>query len=102
MSLAAYTYAAVDVADVYAADAIVAFSEPSNMTGSSRGGRHVEFGLALAWKKMIIVVGPRENVFHTLPVVHRVDTVKEAIEVLNWVEQIYYLTRSKSSISGNN
>jgi hypothetical protein len=30
------------------------------------GGRHVEFGLALAQGKRVIIVGPRENVFHYL------------------------------------
>lgn len=34
---------------------------------ASRGGRHVEFGMALALGKRVIVVGPRENVFHLLP-----------------------------------
>jgi hypothetical protein len=38
-----------------------------------RGGRHVEFGLALAWSKHLIVAGPREHVFHWLPQVRWVD-----------------------------
>ena len=58
-------FAGKDVEDVRAADIFVMFSE-SPTSGVSRGGRHVEFGLAMAWEKKIIVIGPRENVFHTL------------------------------------
>lgn len=29
-----------------------------------RGGRHVEFGIGLALNKRLILIGPRENVFH--------------------------------------
>jgi hypothetical protein len=34
---------------------------------SSRGGRHVEFGYALGIRKRVILVGPRQHVFHCLP-----------------------------------
>ena len=57
-------FALDDFEDVHDADMLIAFSETAG--GASRGGRHVEFGLALAWRKKVIVVGPRENVFHTL------------------------------------
>jgi hypothetical protein len=48
-----------------AADAVIIFTEIPNATPAT-GGRHVEFGLALAQGKRVIVVGPRENVFHYL------------------------------------
>jgi hypothetical protein len=48
-----------------AADAVIIFTEIPN-TVLATGGRHVEFGLALAQGKRVIVVGPRENVFHYL------------------------------------
>ena len=39
---------------------------------STSGGLHAEFGMALALRKRLILVGPRENIFHTLPQVeHR-------------------------------
>ena len=60
-------FAQDDYEDVYNADLLIAFSEEPRADGSSRGGRHVELGLALAWQKRVIVVGPCENVFHTLP-----------------------------------
>ncbi len=57
-----------DLKDVADADCIICFSEQPRET-NTRGGRHVEFGLAVAAHKRIILVGPRENVFHFLPVV---------------------------------
>lgn len=59
-------FATEDVADVLAADTLVAFTEPPRAS-ASRGGRHVELGLALAAGKHVVVIGPRENVFCWLP-----------------------------------
>lgn len=53
-----------DLEDLTAADTVISFTDS---TGGGKGGRHVEFGYALALGKRVIVVGPRENVFHTLP-----------------------------------
>ncbi len=61
-------FAAEDLEDIWAAHAVISFTEPSG-TGPSRGGRHVEFGLAMALDKRLIVVGHRENIFHSLPAV---------------------------------
>ena len=57
--------AETDVNDVIRADTLILFSE-TPVSKYARGGRHVEFGIALASDKKIIVVGPRENIFHTL------------------------------------
>jgi hypothetical protein len=59
-------YAVIDAEDVREADCVISFTEPPG-PGSGRGGRHVEFGLASAWGKRLIVVGYRENLFHHLP-----------------------------------
>ena len=53
-----------DLDDIDAAQTLVSFSDK---TGGGKGGRHVEFGYALAMRKNLVVVGYRENVFHTLP-----------------------------------
>jgi hypothetical protein len=58
-------YAVVDMEDVRAADVLVAFTEAPG--DGSRGGRHVEYGMAAAWGKRLVVVGHRENLFHHLP-----------------------------------
>ena len=59
-------FAREDLEDLDAADMIVCFTE-SPRTSASRGGRHVEMGYALASLKEVMIVGPRENVFYTLP-----------------------------------
>lgn len=52
-----------DIDDLLAADTCISFTSG----GGGKGGRHVEFGVALALGLRLIVVGPREHIFHTLP-----------------------------------
>jgi hypothetical protein len=59
-------FALEDYRDLVTADWCVSFTEPPRST-TSRGGRHVEYGIALGRDLRCIVVGPRENVFHCLP-----------------------------------
>lgn len=68
-------FAREDLDDVDDADVVICFSEPPR-TSTSRGGRHVEFGYALALRKPLCVVGPRENVFACL--VEQVETFEGA------------------------
>ncbi len=63
---AARGFARDDLEDVARADAVLVFTEPPNPGGRNRGGRHVEFGIALGLGKDIYVVGSPENVFHNL------------------------------------
>jgi len=58
-------YAEKDIADIVAADTVISFTN-----GQGRGGRHVEFGIAWALQKQLIIIGPREHVFHCLPGIH--------------------------------
>jgi nucleoside 2-deoxyribosyltransferase len=74
-------YATLDLEDVEAADMVVSFTEEPRSGG--RGGRHVEYGYALALRRMaftvyrgnppspvrIVVIGQRENLFHHHPFV---------------------------------
>ena len=60
-------YAVVDMDDVLNSDCLIAFTEEPR--GGGRGGRHVEFGIALALGKRLIVVGHRENLFYHHPAV---------------------------------
>ena len=69
-------FARDDMEDLAAADTIILFSELPE-SHSKRGGRHVEFGMALAFGLELVVIGPRENVFHCLPRVCRFDTWEE-------------------------
>lgn len=58
-------FALDDWEDVTKADIVISFTEPPR-SNHSRGGRHVEFGIALGLGKECLVVGPRENIFHWL------------------------------------
>lgn len=56
----------MDLVDLAQSTTFVSFSEdPENPpAGSGRGGRHVETGMALEKGKEVLLVGPRENLFH--------------------------------------
>lgn len=62
-------YALIDLEDVKAADTVVSFTEAEGTPNAGRGGRHVEFGYALALEKAAVVIGHRENLFHEHPAV---------------------------------
>ncbi len=72
-------YAKIDMEDIESAYSLVL------MTGyrgdrSWTGGRHWEAGYAYAKERRIIVVGPRESVFHHIPSVQQYDTIEEMID----------------------
>jgi hypothetical protein len=62
-----------------AAEMVISFTG-----GGGKGGRHVEFGLAVAAGKRLVVIGPRENVFHCLPGVSVVTDIEALIGFLAW------------------
>lgn len=76
-------FAEEEMADLHAAECLIALTEPPR-SSYSRGGRHTELGLALAWQKRIVVVGYRENVFCCLPQIlfyKNTDTMLTAFEL---------------------
>jgi len=74
-----------DIDGVAVADCVVSFTEEptAHVAWAARGGRHVEFGLALAMGKRLCVVGPRENVFHHLQQVELYPTIAALIEAFS-------------------
>jgi hypothetical protein len=74
-------FATDDIEDVLAADELVAFTEVPR-TSNSRGGRHVELGIALGAGRRVTVIGPRENVFCWLPQVRHFDSWPEYLGAL--------------------
>lgn len=74
-------FACEDRDDVYRAQLLIAFTEISR-SSNSRGGRHVELGMALGSKMPVIVVGPRENVFCCLPEVTVVTAFEDCLELI--------------------
>ena len=83
-------FAAHDIADVERADIVLSFTEEPRKPSTNRGGRHVEFGYALALGKRrgiaVGIVGPRENVFHCLPEVKQFNSFDDFLSVLTEVK----------------
>jgi nucleoside 2-deoxyribosyltransferase len=74
-------YAEIDLRDVDAADALILFT--GDPAGSrTRGGKHVEFGYALAKGKRLFIVGPPMSVFHHLPGIVQRLTLDDLISAL--------------------
>jgi len=71
--------AVIDLEDIDKSDTIVFFSEDP-LVGTPRGGRHVEFGYALAKGKRIVVIGNPENIFHFLPQIVHYSTLQHFLE----------------------
>lgn len=70
-----------DLKELDEADAILALTESPD-TAHVRGGRHTEFGYALAKGKKAVVCGPEENIFYTLPGVVVCVSLTQAINEL--------------------
>lgn len=70
-----------DLADVLAADCLIAINTPA-WSDKGSGGRHVEYGYALAHQKPIILYGQRTHIFHHLSTVVRVDSFQELLGAL--------------------
>jgi len=62
-------------------EVVISFTEHPRST-NSRGGRHVEFGIALGQMLRVWIVGPRENVFHCMEEVRQFDSWTQAREQL--------------------
>ena len=67
-----------DIKELSSCDALVFFAEPQE-NQPPRGGRHVEFGIALALGKRVIVIGKAENLFHYWPKVEVVDSLDRIV-----------------------
>lgn len=52
-----------DLRDVMRSNLLLSFTENDD-AGYTSGGRHVEFGIAYTMGLSLVIVGPRENVFH--------------------------------------
>ena len=85
-------FAEDDIEDIEACDVFVAFTAPPPQSG--RGGRHFESGYAWALAKWeaqatcaeplrLVIVGPAENIFHSLPEWERYPTWAEFLEALD-------------------
>lgn len=71
--------ALIDLKDIDESDCVVFFTETPDV-GYTTGGRHVELGYAIANKKFIYLIGPRENVFYHHPRVEQVPDIHAIID----------------------
>lgn len=67
-------FAMEDVEDVLACDWCISLMEEPR--SNTRGGRHIEFGIALGLGKRLTIIGPRETVFHHLDEVEHHETLE--------------------------
>lgn len=81
-------FASEDFEDVATSHLVISFTESPRST-ISRGGRHVEHGIALGKGLGVWIVGPRENVFHCLPCVRRFAEWTDALHALRTNDPIY-------------
>lgn len=79
--LLARGFADDDLEDLSNAQLVISFMEPPGV--ASRGGRHTEFGYALAKGKQLWIVGQPEHIFHTLLRVQIFPCVDQVIQRLS-------------------
>lgn len=68
-----------DIQDVLDSDWVIGFTE-ERLSSYARGGRHVEFGVGYQAMKTMIVVGPLENMFYSLPNIRQYNNWKAFVE----------------------
>ena len=67
-----------DMADIRRADAFVYIT----LWPSTTGGRHVELGMALAWDKRVIRIGPADNMFSHLATIESFETIEAFMQAI--------------------
>jgi nucleoside 2-deoxyribosyltransferase len=78
-------FAKGDLSEIDEADVLILLTDSAARVeagGSSSGGRHLETGYALAKRKLVVVVGDVENIFHRSSMVLRTNTWGEAVTLL--------------------
>lgn len=71
-------YAIKEALEVRQCNMLIAFTEEPR--SSTRGGRHVEFGIALGMGKRVVVIGQRENLFYYHPDVTAFNSFQEFLD----------------------
>lgn len=74
-------WARKDLDDVRRADMLLALNLPG-WENSGTGGRHVEFGYALALHKPVLLIGKRTHIFHYLNEVAQLDVEVDSVAEL--------------------
>lgn len=88
-------FALEDIEDLRAADCCISLMQPPR--DNSRGGRHVEFGYALALGQRMMIIGPRETVSHHLPGVEHYGSADDLLEALSAEAETTATTREAAA-----
>lgn len=83
-------HARLDLADVARADVLLALNSP-DWANQGTGGRHVEFGYALALQIPIVILGARTNIFHHLSDVILLENADHLAQRLEYVVRTRWL-----------
>jgi len=73
--------ALADLSDVESSSMLIAIN-PKDWAIKGTGGRHVEFGYAVARDRPIVLIGERTNVFHHLPNIQVVPDLTSGVQVV--------------------
>jgi len=67
----------VDIADLLEAEVVIIFTG----VPSTRGGYHTELGIVIgsSTPRHVFIVGPRENIFQSMPGIEQFDTWDQAL-----------------------
>ena len=82
--------AVAEVSEICNADCLVVLTKSDG--NYCRGGRHIETGVAIGNDLDVIVIGPRENVFHYWPGVKHYHSARDALAfapALSWAGPFY-------------
>lgn len=73
-----------DLTDIDICDLLLAYNPPE-FENAGTGGRHVEFGYAIAQQKLIALIGNRSNIFHYLSEVEVYETLEAFLRLASKV-----------------
>lgn len=78
------------LADVGRCDVFVVIN-PEAFRKTGTGGRHVEFGYALALRKPVVIVGEQTNLFHTLAEIETVSGGESLVDAVRRLAARHHL-----------
>lgn len=84
-----------DIADILTCDIVILFTDMPSTTG----GRHTEFGMALAFGKKIVIVGQRENIFQAAKGISQYNTWEDMIKMVRRANASRKTWSSETSLS---
>jgi hypothetical protein len=99
-----FEFAQEDVDDITRCELVVFFSS-ANHESKGRGGRHTEFGIALALGRPLVIIGERECAFHSMTQdewsYEDWSAFNKDTENVNWLIESYRASIRPGQFNGN-